>query len=849
MSPEQARMGELDIDTRSDIYALGVLLYELLTGTTPFDREKLRSSAYDEMLKTIRETEPPKPSTRLNTLGDALSDIAKHRHAQPSELCKIIRGDLDWVVMKTLEKERSRRYETANELAGDIERHLGDEPVVAGPPNTAYRVRKFVRRHRTGVLFCISVAAALMIGLSLAVIGFVRASRARDRAEDQRERAEANFKLAREAVEEMTRAADEQLSVAPAAPQARRLLQQTQVFYGRVLKERRDDPAAREQAGLAYKRLGRIHYAFGNYEESEHAYRQAVNVFEKLAEDFPEDGRHQMNIVGTMDNREDPLRALGRDTEADEIEPARREKVKSLVRRFPHNSLYRKMLVEECCTYEDRQSYEDAIAWFEGLLDEHPSCRYELARLLIYFGTFLKDNGRLEEAREANQNAEAIRQELVALLPRLPSETRRLHMPWPHQGWLCMAHYKVRITQAGQYHLYVRGARHDSESSRFYAWIEELADGPGGNVADWYMWIAPGRVANFGGSWKKAAHFERVGPAVRDHGPAIWQIAAPGDYTITLAAREDGVAIDAFVFQLANLPEPEGDEPESEITDTTVFLDSNGRVVVEAEHFADRTPFECSWLVVPDEDAGDTEHLNFRGAGYVQALPDRSPSEGQWQILTDKADTQSELGLWDKAIAGYSEALAIMPDYLPALTGSGDTYRQSGQWDKAIAHWSKAIELHPDEEDVWRGRGWVYEDLGQFDKAIADHSKAIELDPDNALTWHLRANSYASSGQWDEAIADYSQAILLEPDEWGHWHNRAGVYSQMGQWENAVGDYSKAIELASADAGDPEGGRRLPEMYRSLGDVLEKVGRLDEAQEAHRRAEETEREDVPQEEE
>jgi serine/threonine protein kinase len=181
MSPEQAEMGGLDVDTRTDIYSLGVLLYELLTGTTPFEADKLRSAAYDEIRRIIREDEPPKPSTRLSTLGDALTNIAKHRDAQPGELCKIVRGDLDWVVMKSLEKDRTRRYETANELAMDIERHLGDEPVSAGPPSNVYRLRKFVRRHRTGVAAGLLVAAAIVVGLVVSTTMYFQAEQAREK--------------------------------------------------------------------------------------------------------------------------------------------------------------------------------------------------------------------------------------------------------------------------------------------------------------------------------------------------------------------------------------------------------------------------------------------------------------------------------------------------------------------------------------------------------------------------------------------------------------------------------------------------------------------------------------------
>jgi hypothetical protein len=117
----------------------------------------------------------------LSTLGDELNEVAKHRQAQPGELCKIIRGDLDWVVMKTLEKDRTRRYETANELVMDIQRHLGNEPVVAGAPSTVYRLRKFVRRNRTAVSVGLVVMVALLIGLSLAIVGFVQASREKAR--------------------------------------------------------------------------------------------------------------------------------------------------------------------------------------------------------------------------------------------------------------------------------------------------------------------------------------------------------------------------------------------------------------------------------------------------------------------------------------------------------------------------------------------------------------------------------------------------------------------------------------------------------------------------------------------
>ncbi len=259
MSPEQAEMTGLNVDTRTDIYSLGVLLYELLVGALPFERGTLRRASYAEIRRILREVDPPKPSTRLSSLGAGTDTVAKHRRTDRSSLLGQLRGDLDWITMKALEKDRTRRYASASEFAADIRRFLNDEPILARPPSPAYRMRKYMKRHRVGVGFTATICLAVVLGFVLLSVQNARIAAAMDEAE-----------LVTVTLEEMLTSVDPTKSGRDVT--VRETLDATAKTLGEKYK---DQPLV--EARLRYT-LGKTYSALGESEKAEEQLRRALDI-------------------------------------------------------------------------------------------------------------------------------------------------------------------------------------------------------------------------------------------------------------------------------------------------------------------------------------------------------------------------------------------------------------------------------------------------------------------------------------------------------------------------------------------------------------------------------------------
>ncbi|MFO0911434.1 MAG: serine/threonine-protein kinase [Pirellulales bacterium] len=309
MSPEQLELSGLDIDTRTDIYSLGVLLYELLAGRTPFDHEHLMKSGFDEMRRIIREDEPLRPSQRVTTLPKAeLTTAANRRGLDERSFSKAVQNELDWITLKAMEKDRSRRYESASEMAADIQRYLNDEAVLACPPSARYRFSKFAHRNWIALTTTAIVAATLATGTGISSWQAIRATRAERRADSL-------LAETRHAVDEMyTGVAEEWLNQQPNLTEVQHeFLQKALTFYDRLATTQDTTPDLRYERAKAFRRVGAIQAKFGQYDAAMIAYRNSIAEINDLVQLFPDRQDYRFLLAACRTQLASSLRESGND--------------------------------------------------------------------------------------------------------------------------------------------------------------------------------------------------------------------------------------------------------------------------------------------------------------------------------------------------------------------------------------------------------------------------------------------------------------------------------------------------------------------------------------------------------
>ncbi|MEX0612024.1 MAG: protein kinase [Pirellulales bacterium] len=450
MSPEQAELSPLGADTRSDIYSLGVLLYELLTGTIPLDMDRLHAASYDELRRIIREEEPPRPSARLSTLAAKLATtVAERRRTDPDRLRQTVRGELDWIVMKCLEKDRNRRYDTASSLGRDIERYLGDEPVQACPPSAAYRLQKFARRNRAVLVSAGLVAAALVVGVAVSISQAVRATRAESLATarlkdatEARANAEASSQKARLAVDDMyTQVAEKWLAHQPQMESIQReFLEKALQFYTEFAKETSNDPSVRYETARAYRRIAEIQHRLGQPAPAEVAFKRAIDHMQSLVDEVPTKSAYRAELAATLHKLGVLLGDTGRYLDEEKIHRRALTLEEQLAAADSSNTGYRRDLgrgpwfVAEVFSSLHRReeaipAYHSALAIQHPLVADFPSVaeyREHLAESLFGLGNAARLMGATKEYEHALGEAADLFEQLAAEFPSIPQYRNQL---------------------------------------------------------------------------------------------------------------------------------------------------------------------------------------------------------------------------------------------------------------------------------------------------------------------------------------------------------------------------------------------------------------------------------------
>jgi serine/threonine protein kinase len=782
MSPEQAALSGLDVDTRSDIYALGVLLYELLTGTTPFDKERLCQAGYDELRRIIREEEPPKPSTRMRTLGQAATIVSTQRKSNPKQLSRLLRGELDWIVMKCLEKDRNRRYETANALAGDVQRYLHDEAVQACPPSASYRFRKFARRHKGPLAAGLAAALVVLLAVAGLVVSNVLITREGNQKEEARQRAQRNLRLALKALDEIyLRLAEQRLPRDPRGKQEdRELLENALVFYRQFAAENGADPSVRLDVIRAYRRVGDIERLVGEHDAARQAYADAITKAEQLVADATNEPEYAYEL------------AVGR------------------------NALGELLVVDLGAVEAANDQLRSAIQGHSRLVQEFPArpeYREELARAYHVVGLGLKQQGQKAAALEQFRRAIDLQSTLAKEFPvvaRYRADLAQMHRSagrWDALGVEDRGAELAHLRRAGEL---MRGLVKEYPAIPLYR--QRLA-------------AALGELTSQDPSGTEK-HWEEVIELQRQ---LVAEFPTVPEYRSDLACSYNNIG---YQHAMAGRLEPgaEGYSKSLELS-RRLFKDSPG-VPRYRNRLAVALLNHAQVSLIPVKDFKQARDLLKEAVAHWQALLEAYPQNLYYRknlvtscsmlsgILAALGQQDEAAGKLQEAEQVFRKTLAMLNDLpdgpsqlgshcraiVKELSEDGNWWAIQGGAQQAAANYALAlriadvaIELEPRRAESWSARAWAHLKSEHWDKSIADYTKAIELAPDVHTNWWHRGIAYKHLGQWDKFAADYTSLLEKYPNDYNALHSRAVAYVKLNQPERAVADLRQAFAKGYKD--------------------------------------------------
>jgi tetratricopeptide (TPR) repeat protein/serine/threonine protein kinase len=781
MSPEQAEVNQLDIDTRSDIYSLGVLLYELLAGSPPFTRKDLEKAGMLEMLRVIREQEPSKPSTKLST-AEGLPTLAANRGTEPAKLTKLVRGELDWIVMKALEKDRNRRYETANGFAMDVQRYLADEPVQACPPSAGYRLRKFARRNKT------ALAIVGLILFFIALLGGGGGWVIRDRA--AREEAFTKERLDRQ----------------------RRLTDQVTLILDDVNRLEREKKWPEALAAAE-----RAEAALAGGETDDAIRRRVLEALHDLAFVARLDRIRQdraISIEGKFNNRrtaQDYARAF-REYGVD-VEQLPAETAIAALRAWPALAAPFAAALDAWVNVrrllgEDEPNWKLLVAIARGL-DPDPL----RDRLRAMWGQPVTPKSRAE-LRQLTESID-VKTQSPATLDVLAETLFNVDLPdsafqilrdgqyaYPADFWL--------NTTLG-FKLFSRENRADA--LRFCTAAVSIR--PNSTMAH----------CNLGNALYDQ---KKLDEAVAEFRKAIVLDPkfAMAHYDLGTVLSDQGKQ-DEAVAECRKAVELDPKDPRAHCN----LGGALGRLGKLDEAFA-----ECRKAVALDPNyawAHNTLGLALKDLGKLdEALAECRKAIELDPKLAKAHDTLGFLlaheGKLDEGVAEFRKAIVLDPKIAGAHCNLGNVLMDLGKLDESAAEYRKAIELDPKLALAHYNLGNALYDQKKLDEAAAEYRKAIELDPKYALAHYNLGLVLADQGKLDEAAAEYRKAIELDPKHALAHNNLGVVLADQGKLDEAVVEYRKAIALDPKD----------PLTHCNLGRALRQQGEFHKALEELRRGHE-----------